>query len=105
MAKHSVQFRFEEDTSGPSVRLTSPVDGATIPSGADITLRAEAEDDGGIKVVQFYLNERLLSNDAQEPYELDYPGDLRPGSYTLSVKATDFAGNVGEDEVEVNVVP
>ncbi|MEK7563399.1 MAG: transglycosylase domain-containing protein, partial [Patescibacteria group bacterium] len=105
VAKQSVQFRFEEDTSGPSVRLTSPVDGATIPSGADITLRATAEDDGGIKVVQFYLNERLLSNDAQEPYALDYPGDLRPGNYTLSVKATDFAGNEAKDEVEVNVVP
>jgi hypothetical protein len=68
-------------------------------------MSAEASDDGGIKVVQFFLNERLLSNDAAEPYSLTYPSDLRPGSYTLSVKATDFAGNSMEDKVEVNVVP
>src|SRR3989338_1932122 len=105
VVKESVQFRFEKDAEAPSVALTFPVDGASIPSGADITLRATAEDSGGIKVVQFFLNERLLSNDAQEPYELDYPGDLRPGNYTLSVKATDFAGNTGEEEVELTVVP
>ena len=105
VVKESVQFRFEKDSDAPSVELTSPVDGASIPSGADITLRATAKDGGGIKVVQFFLNERLLSNDAQEPYELNYPGDLRPGDYTLSVKATDFAGNTGEDAVELMVVP
>lgn len=105
VAKESVQFRFAQDSDSPSVELTSPVDGASIPSGADITLRATAEDEGGIKVVQFFLNDRLLSNDAQEPYELKYPGDLRTGSYTLSVTATDFAGNTGEDMAEVTVVP
>jgi membrane peptidoglycan carboxypeptidase len=105
MVKESVQFRFEKDSGTPLVELTSPVDGSSIPSGADIVFRATAEDDGGIKVVQFFLNERLLSNDAQEPYELDYPGDLRPGNYTISVKATDFAGNEGEDTAELEVTP
>ncbi len=105
VATRSIHFRFAKDDTGPSVRLTSPSDGASIPSGSDLVLSAEASDDGGIKVVQFFLNERLLSNDAAEPYSLKYPSTLNPGTYMLSVKATDFAGNSAEDRVEVNVTP
>jgi hypothetical protein len=105
VTEKSLQFRFAKDDQGPSVRLASPSDGASIPSGSDLILSAEASDDGGIKVVQFFLNERLLSNDAAEPYSLTYPGDLKPGTYMISVKATDFAGNSTEDKVEVEVTP
>ncbi len=105
VVEEMVQFRFAKDDQGPSVRFVSPDDGDSVPAGSALVMSAEASDDGGIKVVQFFLNERLLSNDAAEPYSLTYPSDLRPGSYTLSVKATDFAGNSTEDKVEVNVVP
>jgi len=105
VARATVRLRFAQDREGPRVRLTSPVDGATIPSGGDLLFSAEADDAGGVKVMQFFLNGRLLSNDAVAPYTLTYPGDLKPGTYTLSVKATDFAGNLSEDSMEVQVVP
>ena len=105
VAEETVHFRFAKDDQGPDVHLTSPADGAIIPSGGNLTLSADASDDGGIKVVQFFLNERLLSNDAAEPYSLTYPGEFKPGTYILSVKATDFAGNSTEDKVEVSVTP
>jgi membrane peptidoglycan carboxypeptidase len=105
VAEQSIRFRFAKDEDGPQVRLTSPSDGSVISSGGDLVFSADAKDAGGVKVVQFFLNDRLLSNDAAEPYSLTYPGDLKPGTYTLSVKATDFAGNVGEDSAEIQVMP
>jgi membrane peptidoglycan carboxypeptidase len=105
LAKEIVRFRFEQDAEAPTVSLQAPLDGTTIPSGSDLLFRASASDRGGIKVVQFFLNGRLLSNDAAAPYELTYPGDLRPGTYTVSAKATDYAGNSSEDRAELTVVP
>lgn len=101
----SVRFHFQKDEQSPSISLLMPADGAVIPSGNSLLFSAKATDAGGIKVVQFSLNGRLLSNDAALPYELEYPGDLRPGTYTLSAKATDFAGNTAEDRISVTIVP
>ena len=102
--KDSVSFRFEEDRSPPDVRFTLPVGDMRLTSGGVLTMRAEAQDnEGGVKYVQFFLNERLLSNDPLPPYELLYPVDLKPGSYTLRVKATDFAGNSDEDTAMLTI--
>ncbi|MBI4129342.1 hypothetical protein HY464_01465, partial [Candidatus Peregrinibacteria bacterium] len=104
--KKSVSFRFLEDHTPPSVRLTSPQENLTIHPGTEILLRATADDaEGGVKHVQFFLNDRLLSNDPLPPYELSYKADLKPGTYTLKARATDLAGNGAEDFAEVSVIP
>ena len=102
--KKNVSFRFGEDRSPPSVRITSPKDGATVHRSEKLLLRADAEDaEGGMKYVQFFLNDRLLSNDPALPYELSYDADLKAGQYTLRVKATDLAGNSAEDTAVITV--
>ena len=102
--KRSVSFRFGEDRSPPSIHLTSPKEGISLHQGTEIFLRATANDaDGGIKHVQFFLNDRLLSNDPLPPYELSYTTDLKPGTYQIKARATDLAGNAGEDVMELRV--
>lgn len=103
-ARARTSFRIGKDTSPPSIRLQSPTDGATFLSGTDILLRASATDrESGVKHVQFFLNDRLLSNDPLPPYELSYTANLKPGMYTLKARATDLAGNTAEDSVTITV--
>ena len=103
--KKAISFRFGEDTSPPSIHLTSPQEGLQILPGTEILLRAKADDaEGGIKNVQFFLNDRLLSNDPLPPYELFYKTDLKPGTYRIKARATDLAGNSAEDSATV-IIP
>ena len=58
---------------------------------------------GGVKYVEFFLNNQLLTTKPQTPYTLTYPVTLPAGTYTLKVVATDFSGNKAEDSLEVTV--
>ncbi len=102
----TLEFRFGTDSLGPTVRLLSPVNGASISTKDPLTIRASAEDsEGGVKYVEFFLNDQLLTSKPQPPYELTYPDKLQPGSYRLRAIATDFAGNKSSDEVTITVTP
>ncbi len=103
VAKDSTDFRFEADEGGPQVRLTAPDEGDTLEAGETFTLRATADDsEGGIKYVQFFLNDRLLTTKPFTPYELQYAID-DPGTYVIRVVATDLAGNTTDDEALITV--
>lgn len=103
-AEDSVTFRFEDDTTAPSVRWLNPP--AAVRKGGILRLRAEAQDDGsGVKYVQFFLGNTLLSTRPDSPYELEYTVKDDPAAYPLKAKATDNAGNVSEDSVELTVTP
>jgi membrane carboxypeptidase/penicillin-binding protein PbpC len=100
----SNEFHFTEDAGGPTLRLLSPVSDQHVPSGSSITIQARADDqEGGIKYVQFFLNDQLLSTKPKEPFELPYTFDVAPGTYAIRALATDLAGNVSEDTVMVIV--
>lgn len=99
-----VQFRFEEDNNSPSVRFLSPVGDFTAKKGEALVLQADAEDDeGGLRYVQFYVDDQLLSTKPSAPFRLEWPQDLEPGTYELKVVATDLAGNEGEDNIELKI--
>ncbi len=92
-----VQFTFEEDERAPQVRFILPASDIQLPQGAELTMTADADDqEGGLKYVQFYLGDTLLSTKPKEPYEMTYTLKEAPGVYTLRVKATDLAGNTTE---------
>ncbi len=97
-----VTFSFQQDSSAPNVRFLDPDDGDTLKAGSGVQLRAQAEDgEGGIKYVQFFVDEALQTTKPQEPYEIRLT--LKPGEHTLKVTATDFAGNSASDEIDVTV--
>lgn len=96
-----ISFRFEEDRDDPQVRFTQPRGILTADAGETLTLEADAEDGGGIKYVEFFLDQRLLSTKPKAPFRLEWEQDLTPGTYQLRVVATDLSGNKSEDEVEL----
>lgn len=103
-ATDEVRFRFEDDTGGPSVTWVTPHADTETVRGVPFTIEATATDDeGGIKYVQFYLDQTLLSTKPQSPYRLEYDFDVEPGTYTLRAVATDLAGNEREDTIEITV--
>jgi N-acetylneuraminic acid mutarotase len=88
----------------PSVRLTSPADGAPFEAGNNIRIDAEASDgDGTVSSVSFYANDTLLGTDRDAPFSFTWNG-VRSGSYALTAAATDDAGGITRSApVNINV--
>ncbi|MBI3336824.1 transglycosylase domain-containing protein [Candidatus Peregrinibacteria bacterium] len=100
----TVRFRFEEDKNPPHISFLIPQENITLVKGSQLHLIAEASDaEGGIKYVQFFLGNRLLSTKPKAPYELFYTLQEDTGIYPLRATAQDLAGNTAEAQVELIV--
>jgi len=87
----------------PTVGITSPLNAANV-SGT-VTVSVSASDNIGVTKVEFYVNGVLKATDTATPYTYSWnTSTLAAGAYTLSVKAYDAAGNVGQASSTVNVV-
>jgi len=83
------------DTTAPTVSVTAPAGNATV-SGT-VTISASASDNVGVTKVEFYENGVLLSAGNVAPYSYSWnTKSVANGSYTLTAKAYDAAGNVGQ---------
>ena len=83
------------DATPPTVSLTAPGNGATV-SGT-VALSANASDNIGVSKVEFYENGVLLSATNVAPYGYSWSTTtVANGSYSLTAKAYDAAGNVGQ---------
>jgi hypothetical protein len=78
----------------PTVSLTAPQAGASLPVGVTTLITATATDaDGTISQVEFFANGASLGVDAVFPYNFAFtPGAT--GNYVLTARATDNGGNV-----------
>jgi glucose/arabinose dehydrogenase len=73
------------------VTITNPVDNASLPSPATVTIRASASDsDGSVTNVQFLDGVVSLGNDATSPYSITV--SLALGAHTLTAVASDNLG-------------
>ena len=82
------------DTIKPTVSVTFPANNAIV-SGS-VTITANASDNVGISKVEFYVNGVLQATDSASPYTFNWnTKSIANGSYTLTVKAYDAAGNIG----------
>jgi hypothetical protein len=82
------------DATAPSVSLTSPTNGSTVTGTVNIT--ASAQDNVAVSKVEFYIAGKAVSSISASPY--NYAWDtttVANGSYQLSAKAYDAAGNIG----------
>jgi hypothetical protein len=93
------------DTSAPTVSITAPANTAQV-SGIT-TVSASAADDVAVTMVKFYLNgTTLMATSTSAPYSFNWDTSSLPrGSYTLSAKAFDAAGNIGQSANVVVTVP
>jgi hypothetical protein len=75
----------------PSVQITSPVNGATYAFKSAITIQATATDDVAVAKVEFFQGGTKLGEDTTAPYSYTWNG-AGPGTYSLTARATDSAG-------------
>jgi chitinase len=101
----TVSLTVAHDLTAPKVYLTAPGNGATVLGV--VPLAASATDNVGVTKVEFYANGTLLSAGNVAPYSHNWDtAGLGSGTYLLSARAYDAAGNVGiSPGVSVTVSP
>jgi hypothetical protein len=88
----SAAVQVDVDNTLPDVALASPVPGMFL--GGTAALEATASDSGGVARVDFYADGTLIGSDTSAPYTLGWStAGVADGAHTLTVKATDGAGN------------
>ncbi|MES2603568.1 MAG: Ig-like domain-containing protein, partial [Pseudomonadota bacterium] len=88
-----------KELESPRVTLTSPVYPNNIVTGT-VTLTADATDNVGVTLVQFYAGTTLIGSDTTAPYaiERDTSGIPSGSTYSISAVAHDAAGNRGSSQ-------
>ncbi len=71
--------------------ITSPANLAVFTAPADITVTADAADDGSIAQVEFFANGVPIGTDSTPPYSVTWSG-VSGGAYGLTARATDTEG-------------
>jgi len=95
-------FGATKDTTPPTVSITNPKDNAVV-SGV-VTIKVDASDSSGIAKVEFYVGEGKVGEDSSKPYEYSWDTKkLKDGTYVLTAKATDSAGNKNSKSIKVVV--
>jgi hypothetical protein len=91
------------DKTAPVVSIAKPVAGSTVSGIA--TISANATDNVGVKKVEYYVNGVLRITSTTAPWTITWGTTNYPnGPNTVTVKAYDAAGNVGQSSVTVNVM-
>jgi len=84
------------DVSAPTVSLTNPRGGDTVPRNGTVSITASASDNVGVTRVEFYVDGTLKYTDTTQPYTYSWRVPAAKNTaYTLTVKAYDAAGNMG----------
>lgn len=92
-----------KDTTPPAVSFASPMGGATVRGAVEIT--ATASDDTEVRRVELYQNDLLIAAGNTVPLSHMWDTSALPdGSFTLTARAFDAAGNAGTASVAVSVV-
>ncbi len=86
----------------PTVAITAPGTGSTLPTG-NVTIDATASDsDGSIDRVEFWNGYDYLGEDSSPPYSFTWTG-VSDGCYTIVARTIDNQGGVQTDQVDVTV--
>jgi hypothetical protein len=80
----------------PSVKITSPLNGVAIPTGAAININVEAEDkDGKVTKIELFKGDELLKSSKTSPLTYRFKGSSA-GEFVLKATATDDSSNVAK---------
>jgi hypothetical protein len=83
------------DTTAPSASVSSPATGSTVSGTTSVAVAAS--DNVGVTKVELYVNGTLQATDTASPYTFSWNTTaVANGSYSLTAKAYDAAGNVGQ---------
>ena len=92
---NSVSVTLATDTTAPTATITTPVNSASVSGSIAVT--ASATDNVGVTKIELYENGVLLTAGNVSPLSYTWNTATVPnGTYTLTAKAYDAAGNVGQ---------
>jgi chitinase len=90
------------NTGMPTVSITSPANGATVPAGSNVVVSATASDsNGSITKVEFLLNGAKVGEDTSSPYSFTI-NNIATGNHTIGARAIDNSGNTATASVSIS---
>ena len=101
----------DDDSAAPVVNITSPAATSSYTVADTLILTGTVTEDTELANIlissDFGLSESITTFDSDTTHSLNYSITFDPatavGDYTLTVTATDEAGNTGTDEVSVTI--
>ncbi len=88
------------DSTAPSVRISQPLDGATVKG--QVTVYAYASDNVGVTKLELYIDGKLVRQTSSSSISYRWNSNkATKGSHTIQAKAYDAAGNVGSHTIVV----
>lgn len=101
----------DDDSTAPVVNISSPADLTAYAVADTLQLTGNVTEDTELASIvlssDFGLNENVTTFDSDTAHVLNYNITFDPattaGDYTLTVTATDDAGNVGTDAVQITI--
>ncbi len=89
-----IGFASTGDNTPPTVSITSPGDGSTVPRKGTVMITATAADNVGVARVEFFVKGSLQCTDVSAPYSCNWRVASAPNkAYQLQARAFDAAGN------------
>jgi chitinase len=91
------------DTTAPTVNINNPANGASITGQKKVNISASASDNNVVIKVELYIDGALKTTVTTPnlSYNWSINRNVKAGSHTITVKAYDAAGNVGQSSVIV----
>lgn len=94
-----------KDTTAPVISITSPANGSVVNPRQNVVITAFATDNIAVTKVEFYINGVLKSQSTLPPYLYTWTvPNPKKTTYTITVKATDAAGNIGQSSITVKTL-
>jgi len=90
------------DNIAPTVAITDPANGATVPRKSNVTITATATDNVGVSRVEFLVNGALQCTDTAAPYSCVWrvPNPMNR-NHQIQARAFDAAGNNATATIQV----
>jgi MYXO-CTERM domain-containing protein len=85
----------------PTVAITSPANGATVPPGFSVT--ADASDDGTVNRVELYVDGTLVSTKTTAPFTFQTASNLSEGAHQIRTVVYDDGSQNAEAIISVTV--
>lgn len=94
------QFQPRMDLAGvaPTVQIQSPLNGAEVFEGEQITISVRADDDIAVTAVRFLIDGQVVFMSSSAPHQYTFQIPNGVGSLRISAEALDLGGNVGYAE-------